>query len=83
MTTSPSSFSPSWTGCRLNNVNNAEYNGHLTSMRVPIPADYTCNQSSATGCWVRVRFVWCAGCAIQDTTTWSAAILGDPVRLVE
>jgi Flp pilus assembly protein TadG len=83
VTTSPANFSPSLTNCRLNGVSSAQYNGHLTSLRVPIPADYTCNQASAVGCWVRVRFAWCAGCAIQDTTTWSAAILGDPVRLVE
>jgi hypothetical protein len=81
--TSPASFSPALSGCEITGVNSSQYNGHLTSLRVPIPADYTCNTSSATGCWVRVRFVWCSGCAIQDTTTWSAAILGDPVRLVE
>ena len=82
-TTSPADFTPSLSNCRLEGVSSAQYNGHLTSIRVPIPADYSCSQSSATGCWVRVRFAWCAGCAIQDTTTWSAAILGDPVRLVE
>jgi Flp pilus assembly protein TadG len=72
---------PNLAGCALQNVTNAGYNGRLVSMRVPIPADYTCAVSTSTGCWVRVRFRWSGN--IQDTTTWSAALLGDPVRLVE
>ena len=72
---------PSLNGCTLENVSNPGYNGRLVSMRVPIPSDYTCSASAATGCWVRVRFRWAGN--IQDTTTWSASILGDPVRLVE
>ena len=51
--------------------------------KVPIPNNYTCNYSDAIGCWVRVNFDFPSQTNVSDTTTWSATIEGDPVRLVE
>jgi hypothetical protein len=48
---------------------------------VPIPSDYTCDSTDPEGCWVTVLASFPS--SVQDTTTWSAAILGNPVRLVE
>ena len=57
--------------CRLNSVSAANgYQGKLVTIDVPIPNDYSCYVDDATGCWINV-------------TTWSAAILGNPVRIVE
>ena len=53
---------------------------HLVQVQIPIPEDYTCNEASATGCWIRVRAPFTG--SVNDTTTWSADIVGDPVRLV-
>lgn len=83
--TATSSGSPAPTissGCALQGVQaNGTYQGQRIQVRVPIPNNYTCNVSDATGCWVRVRFNWSSG--VQDTTTWRASIIGDPVRLTE
>ena len=54
--------------------------GHL---QVPIPDDYTCNDTDPLGCWTRLRFTYPAGTTVSDTTTWSAFMLGDPVRLIQ
>lgn len=68
-------------GCTLDNVSSTNYQAQRTVMEVPIPADYACDISDITECWWRVEFSWSQ--TIQDTTTWSASITGDPVRLIE
>jgi hypothetical protein len=49
-------------------------------MGIPIPYDYSCNYADPLGCWLRVNFAFPA--AVQDTTTWTAQLAGDPVRLI-
>lgn len=74
------------TGCKITGVSNSgtpNYNGQWVSWQIPIPADYTCNAASATGCWVKLQFAYPAGTTVSDTTTWSAFILGEPVRLIK
>jgi len=56
-------------------------NGHLVQVTIPIPADYTCAESNPFGCWIKVQAPFTG--TVNDTTTWSADIVGDPVRLVE
>jgi hypothetical protein len=56
-------------------------NGTLVTISVPIPRGYDCNEADPFGCWVKVAAPF-AG-AVNDTTTWSADIIGDPVRLIE
>jgi len=50
---------------------------------VPIPADYTCNPAVVTGCWIKIKAAYPVGASVTDATTWSAAILGNPIRIVE
>lgn len=56
-------------------------NADLVTVGVPIPDGYDCDETSPTGCWVYVEAPFTG--AVNDTTTWSADIIGDPVRLVE
>ena len=70
--------------CQLNNVlSTGGYNGRLLTIDVPIPTNYTCSSSSPTGCWMRIQASYPVGATVNDATTWSASILGNPVRLVE
>lgn len=62
---------------------NSTFNGKWQTITVPIPASYTCNDSSATGCWVRLEFFYGAGSQPADTTSWTASLEGDPIRLIE
>ncbi len=56
-------------------------NSQLMQVSVPLPAGYTCDENDPFGCWITVRAPF-AG-SVNDTTTWSADVAGDPVRLVE
>jgi hypothetical protein len=47
------------------------------TIRVSLPAAYTC----AADCWWKIYYNYPGKTA--DTTTWAAAIEGNPVRLVE
>jgi Flp pilus assembly protein TadG len=73
-------FTATSSGCQVTNVSNATFNGQWVQLRIPIPDDYTCNYNDALGCWSRVNFAFPA--AVQDTTTWSAQMTGDPVRII-
>lgn len=66
--------------CTLD-VPNGRYNERIVTVDVPIPDDYTCDDDSPLGCWIKVRAQFNG--PTSDTTTWSAAILGNPIRLVE
>jgi hypothetical protein len=59
------------------------FDGKLLTIDVPIPTNYDCDDASATGCWVKIKAQYPSGATVNDATTWSAAILGNPVRLVE
>ena len=57
----------------------ALYNGQLLTIDIKIPTTYSC-----TFCWWKIRYDLGPSPAGSpaDTTTWSAAIKGDPVHLV-
>jgi hypothetical protein len=61
----------------------SSYNGTWETISVPISSTYTCNDLLPTGCWVRLEFYYGPGSGPNDTTSWTANIQGDPVRLVE
>ncbi|UDY36491.1 TadE/TadG family type IV pilus assembly protein [Dermatobacter hominis] len=68
--------------CTISNVSSSTgFNGQLVTIDIPIPSDYDCDDDVGTGCWIKVRAAFPAG--VSDTTTWSAAILGNPIRIVE
>jgi len=69
-------------GCALTNVSSGSgWNGKNQTIRVPIPNTYTCNNTQGGGCWFRLQVSFPSG--QSDTTTWSARVDGDPVRLIE
>jgi hypothetical protein len=50
---------------------------------VPIPSTYTCHFNGTGGCWFRLNVTFGGGADVNDTTTWTAYVSGDPVRLIE
>ena len=70
------------TNCKVTGVTSATNNGKLQTIRVPIPNTYTCQVTSQGGCWFRVAINF-PGATVTDATTWTARIVGEPVRLIE
>jgi Flp pilus assembly protein TadG len=64
-------------------VSNANNNGKLETITIPIPTTYTCDEADLSGCWYRVTVSFPTATAVADITTWDATVDGDPVRLVE
>jgi hypothetical protein len=62
---------------------NSSFNGRWEIVKVPTPLGYSCDDLDPEGCWVRIQYDYGSGTTVQDTTTWTAGIEGDPVRLVE
>ncbi|HMC09496.1 MAG TPA: hypothetical protein VKL22_09285 [Actinomycetota bacterium] len=46
-----------------------------------VPKTYTCNPQVASDCWATMSYTTTTG-ALNDTTTWTAEILGNPARLI-
>jgi len=67
--------------CTVNTT--SAFNGKWQTVKVPIPAGYSCDDTDPKGCWVRIEYDYGPGATVEDTTTWTAVIEGDPVRLVE
>ena len=59
------------------------WNGKSETVAVPIPSTYTCHFNGTGGCWFRLNVTFGGGAAVNDTTTWTAYVSGDPVRLIE
>ena len=74
-------------GCALTNVrSDTGYQGKAKVVNIQIPVDYQCKDDVASGCWFTVAYAYgtsTSGGGVQDTTTWSASLDGDPVRLVK
>ena len=68
--------------CLITGVNGGgTWNGQWSTVTVPIPSGYTCQDSDSQGCWLRINYLFAGG--LTDTTSWNAYLLGDPVRLVQ
>lgn len=61
------------------NVGAKRYNNELISVSIPIAEGYTCTGDE---CWYRVEYDY-TGSDVHDTTSWTAYITGNPIRLVE
>lgn len=73
-------------GCTLSNVTFTLYNGRLAEASIGLPSDYTCDLTNQLDCWIKVRVEYPFGGAIgqvYDHTTWTAALDGEPIRLIE
>jgi hypothetical protein len=89
--TPPSQAGPPWVGdspvsgsdCSQSGVQaSAGWNGQWVQWTVPIPSNYTCSYQSSTGCWIKLQFQYPGG-NVADTTTWTARLTGNPVRIVQ
>ncbi|SDP26418.1 Flp pilus assembly protein TadG [Pedococcus dokdonensis] len=90
----PQEYGNTFSGCQGSGVQNgaltdctinvsSAFNGQWQDVTVPIPSGYTCQDTSPTGCWLRLEFYYGPGSGPADTTSWTANVAGDPVRLVE
>jgi len=75
-------FSATGSGCAVT-VTQSSFNGQWVTFEIPIPTTYTCNNSDPLGCWTKLSVVFPQGTNVTDTTTWSAYILGAPVRIIK
>jgi hypothetical protein len=64
-------------------ISNAKNDAKVESMSIPIPGDYNCSYSVASGCWYQVIVTFPSGTDVSDITTWDATVEGDPVRLIQ
>jgi hypothetical protein len=64
-------------------TDSSKYQGKWETISVPIPADYSCDDTNPNACWVKLKYNYGSGNQPNDTTSWTASIEGDPVRLVE
>lgn len=70
------------TNCSIS-TNSSDFQGKWQTISIPLPTTYSCDTTTATGCWVKLQFAYGSGNQPSDTTSWQAAIEGDPVRLVK
>ncbi|GMQ85588.1 MAG: hypothetical protein BMS9Abin07_1155 [Acidimicrobiia bacterium] len=76
--TTPPSNKTSGSGPCTINASAKKFNNELITITVEIEDDYTC---SGDACWFRIRYDYVG--LVKDTTTWTAYITGNPIRLVE
>ena len=68
--------------CKLTNVSSGSgYQGQYENLKIPIPSTYACTYPQAGGCWWRLVVNFPGG--VTDTTTWTASVDGDPIRLIK
>ena len=60
----------------------AKFNGYWVSVDIPIPNTYSCTMGTTgtSSCWWKINYI--INGQANDTTTWSAQVIGDPVHLV-
>jgi hypothetical protein len=69
--------------CDIRTANDGPlYNGQELTIEIDIPSTYSC-AGGGTDCWWTLYYDFPPGAQVQDRTTWSARILGDPVHLTE
>jgi Flp pilus assembly protein TadG len=70
--------------CSVSGVSrNAGWDGQTVQWSVPIPVGYTCDFNQQIGCWLKLKFTFPSSASVSDTTTWSATLDGNPVRIVQ
>jgi hypothetical protein len=66
---------PSGTNCQ-ESVAPGEYNGRWLKFEMDLPAAYSC-----TNCWWKMSYAYPS--AVNDTTTWRAYMIGNPIHLID
>ncbi|MEI6622245.1 MAG: pilus assembly protein TadG-related protein [Actinomycetes bacterium] len=67
--------------CSFTGVSATKWNGKIQIIRVPLPVTYNCDDASEYGCWFKIQLNYPG--VVNDTTTWSTDLNGQPVRLIE
>ncbi len=65
---------PAGSDCQ-ESVSPGEYNGRWLKFEMDLPSTYSCGT-----CWWKMNYVYTSG--VNDTTTWRAFIVGNPIHLV-
>ncbi len=68
--------------CSITGLSRQIYNGTAIQIDIPIPQNFTCSLVLPTDCWTAVKLTFNNGARPTDRTTWSASVLGDPLRLL-
>jgi hypothetical protein len=66
---------PSGSNCQ-ETVTPGEYNGRWLKFEMDLPASYSC-----TTCWWKMSYAYPT--AVNDTTTWRAYMIGNPIHLID
>ncbi|HEX2575334.1 MAG TPA: pilus assembly protein TadG-related protein [Aquihabitans sp.] len=82
-TTTSGTIASTLTPCEFQSAvgGTARFNGAWVTLQIPIPTTYNCTLGTLPGCWWRIKYV--IDGQGNDTTTWAAQVIGDPVHLVE
>ncbi len=68
-------------GAQLNRRSASTFNERKVAIQISLPANYASMYGSST--WWRLRYTFAGGAAsVTDRTTWSVAVVGEPLRLV-
>ena len=57
-------------------VTPGEYNGRWLKFEMDLPPSYSCSN-----CWWKMNYVYTTG--VNDTTTWRAYMIGNPIHLID
>ncbi|REK12823.1 MAG: hypothetical protein DWQ40_10685 [Actinobacteria bacterium] len=57
-------------------VTPGEYNGRWLKFEMDLPATYSCGT-----CWWQMNYVYTSG--VNDTTTWRAYMIGNPIHIID
>ena len=68
--------------CAIKGLSRQNYNGAALQIDIPVPVNFDCPLVQATDCWTSVKLTFNNGTP-TDRTTWSASVLGDPLRLLK
>lgn len=71
---------PAGTNC-IEQTTQSEYQNQWMKFEVDLPTTYSCNLA-AGNCWWKINYVYPPGSTANDTTTWRAFIIGNPIHLV-
>jgi len=65
--------------CTIGGMTQSVFNSQWVVINVDVPADYDCDTTLRTGCWLRVQLQNTG--SLVDVSTWSAQFPGGPVRI--
>ena len=58
-----------------------EYQRRWLKFEMDLPAEYSCDAISVTGCWWKMNYAYTS--PVNDTTTWRAYMIGNPIHIID